>query len=184
MPMGIRTKKRAVMVIAKQGFQYIEYNDTRKALEAAGVEIIVASSSSGQAVDKLGQSVVVDKTLEEIKTTDFDALIFIGGSGALEYADSASAHQLAREAVDKEKILAAICIAPTILAKAGTLKGKKATVWSNSIDRAGIQVLKENGAEYIDRMVVVDGRIVTANGPSAAVKFGQKIIELLNEPSF
>ncbi len=180
-PMEILSRKKVVIIIAKQGFQDIEYHDTKNALEADGIEITTASSSAGQATDKLGRKVAVDKTLQELKIEDFDAVVFIGGSGALEYIESALAHQLAHKAVEKEKILGAICIAPTILAKAGVLEGKKATVWSDPMTQAPIQVLQDGGAEYVDQAVVVDDKIVTANGPSAASEFGQKIVEMLGQ---
>jgi protease I len=65
------------------------------------------------------------------------------------------------------------------LAKAGVLKGKKATVWSSSLDRGPVKILKENGVIYEDKDVVQDGKIITANGPGAAEEFGQKLAEAL-----
>ena len=181
MPLEISTLKKAVMVIAFQGFQDFEYSETRRVLEAADIEIVVASSLKGDAQGKSGQSVTVDKVIDEVVPEDFDALVFIGGPGALEYVENSSAHQLAQQAVNKDKILAAICIAPGILAKAGVLKGKQATVWSDSVNKSTIEVLEKGGAEYLDQAVVVDGKIITGNGPEAAAEFGQKIVEALKQ---
>ncbi len=75
--------------------------------------------------------------------------------------------------------MGAICIAPTILAYAGVLEGKKATVWNQDGKQA--EILTKNGAEFVDELVVVDGKIVTANGPPAAEAFGKKILEMLKE---
>jgi len=177
-------QKKAILIIAHEGFQNIEYETTRKVLEQAGINITIASSKTGEAESKTGlitETVKVDKTINEIRVEDFDVVVFIGGPGAkLEFVENSTAHQLAQETVSKEKILAAICIAPEILAKAGVLNGKKATVWSDpTVDLTPIQFLKDNGAEYMTEDVVVDGKIVTANGPLAAEKFGQKIVELL-----
>ena len=83
--------------------------------------------------------------------------------------------------MEKQKILAAICIAPAILAKAGVLEGKNATVWSSVLDKGPIKILEENGANYVEKDVVVDGNIITANGPQAASEFGRKIVEILKE---
>jgi protease I len=66
-----------------------------------------------------------------------------------------------------------------ILAKAGVLKDKKATVWTSSLDRGPVKILKENGAEFVNEKVVRDGKIITANGPAAATEFGEKILENL-----
>ncbi|MBL7141835.1 DJ-1/PfpI family protein [Patescibacteria group bacterium] len=181
MPAEFLPSKKAVLVIAYQGFQDFEYSETRRVLEKAGIEILIASSAKGSAQGKLGQSVTVDKTIDEVKVEDLDALVFIGGPGALAYVDDASAHQLARSAVAEGKVLAAICIAPEILAKAGVLKGKQATVWSSPVDQSPRKVLEEGGAEYLDQAVVVDEKIITGNGPSAASEFGQKIAEALGK---
>ncbi len=181
MSLEVSTQKKAVIVIAFQGFQDFEYSETRQVLEDAGIETIVASSLKGEAQGKLGQKVTVDMIVDEVVPEDFDALVFIGGPGALEYVDNLSVHQLIQQAVNKDKVLAAICIAPEILAKAGVLKGKKATVWSSSIDQDPVEFLKNEGAEYVEEPVVVDGKIVTGNGPEAATEFGQKIVEVLKQ---
>jgi len=171
--------KKVVLVIAFQGFQDQEYNQTRKVLEDQGAKITVASWSTGMAQGKFGSSVKVDKSIEEINAADFEAIVFVGGPGAADYFGNKTAHRLAQEAVAQNKVLAAICIAPAILAKAGVLKGKKATVWSAPFDRGSVEILKTEGAEYLDQPVVVDGKIVTANGPSAAEEFGRAIVEAL-----
>ena len=179
MSFDVSSNKKAVLIIAYQGFQDFEYSETRRVLEAAGIEIVVASSLKGDAQGKSGQSVIIDKTLNELVVEDFDALVFIGGPGALEYVENSSAHKLVQQAVNQDKILAAICIAPEILAKAGVLKDKQATVWSDPVDKSTIEVLEKGGAEYVDQAVVVDGKIITGNGPEATVEFGQKIAGLL-----
>lgn len=181
MSLEFSTQKKVVMVIAFQGFQDFEYSETRRVLEESGMKIIVASSLKGEAQGKLGQKVTVDVIIDEVVPEEFDALVFIGGPGALEYVDNLSVHQLVQQTVSQDKVLAAICIAPEILAKAGVLKEKKATVWTSSIDQSPIEFLENEGAEYIDETVVVDGKIVTGNGPEAANEFGQKIVEALKQ---
>jgi len=181
MSLEVSTQKKAVIVIAFQGFQDFEYSETRQVLEDADIKIIVASSLKGEAQGKSGQKVTVDMIIDEVVPENFDALIFIGGPGALEYVDNLAVHELVQQAVNKDKVLAAICIAPEILAKAGVLKEKKATVWSSSIDQNPIEFLENEGAEYIEKLVVVDGKIITGNGPEAATEFGQKIVEVLKQ---
>jgi protease I len=82
-----------------------------------------------------------------------------------------------KQAADKRKVIAAICIAPTLLAKAGLLKYKKATVWNG--DRMQEAFLKREGAIYTDEPLTIDGNIITANGPDAAEQFGKAIAEAL-----
>ena len=106
-------------------------------------------------------------------------MVFIGGPGAPKYLDNEISYQIAKDAISQGKVLAAICISPTILAKAGVLSGKKATVWSSSLDKSAIKILEQNSVIYQKDSVVVDGKIITANGPAVAEQFGKKLVELL-----
>ena len=176
-----KVTKKVVMIVAYRDYQDIEYRDTREAFDEAGYEVKIASSSLGTASGKLGGSLKVDLSFSDLRVSDFDAVVFVGGPGATEYVDNEAAHKIAQETVAQNKVLAAICISPEILAKSGVLKGKKATVWSSVVDRSPIKVLEDNGAEYVAQNVVQDGKIVTANGPAAAREFGKMIVEILEK---
>jgi len=178
-PDNLVMNKKVLIIIAFQNFQDLEYSKTREILEKSGAKISVASSSLGTAKGKFGMQVEVDLLIDDIKVDEYDAIVFIGGPGAVNYIENPIAHQIAQEAVEKNKILAAICIAPAILAKAGALSGKKATVWSSIFDQSAVDILKNSGAQYLDQDLVIDGKIITANGPDAAEKFGQAIVEQL-----
>lgn len=179
-PTNLPADKNIVMVIAFRGFQDLEYTKTRETLEKAGFKITVASSMLGTATGKFDQRVDVDLTIDEINVDDYEAIVWIGGPGANEYFENQTAHQLIKKAVETNRVLAAICIAPEILAKAGVLAGKKATVWSSVDDQGPLGVLKENGAQYLDQELVMDGKIITANGPNAAEQFGKAIVDQSN----
>jgi protease I len=172
--------RKVVLVIAYKNFQDREYTATKKVLEEAGVEVKTASNEKRMAEGAIGLKIAVDLLVGEVKPADFDAVVFIGGSGALEELDNEISYNLARATIKQNKILAAICISPVILAKAGVLKNKKATVWWDDFNKEPISILKENGAEFIDKKVVVDGKIITANGPAAAAEFGRAILKILN----
>jgi len=166
--------KKAVMIIAQNGFRDEELQDPKKVLEAGAVKVIIASSSKSASQGVLGTVVNPDITLDEINVSDFDAVIFVGGAGSSQYWNDPVAHRIAKEAVNQGKVLGAICIAPVTLANAGLLNGKKATVWSSESEQ-----LKASGALYTGKAVEQDGKIVTANGPTAAVEFGKTILKLL-----
>ncbi len=172
--------KKAAIIIALRDFQDKEYFETKEVLERAGVKTTTVSAKKETAMGVYGGEVNADLILDEINAADYDAVIFIGGGGALKYLDNEVCYKIIKETVRADKVLGAICISPVILAKAGALKNKKATVWSSPLDKGPIKILKENGAEYLDEDVVIDGKIITANGPSSAAKFGEKIIELIN----
>lgn len=172
-------KKSVVMVVAFGDFRDEEYFITRNVFFVAGAEVKTASTEKGTALGADGGEAEVDLLIEEINPADFDAVVFIGGQGALKYLDNQTSYNLAKETISQGKILAAICISPVILAKAGVLEGKKATVWSSLMDKSPVKTLKDRGAVYEDSPVVADGKIVTGNGPSAADNFAMKIVELL-----
>lgn len=179
MPEKTLENKKIAMIVAFRDFRDAEYFVPKEVVEAAGAEVKTASNKRGTAIGADGGEAEVDLLISEINPADFDAVVFVGGPGALENLDNEESYKLARETVSQGKVLASICISPVILAKAGVLKEKKATVWSSPLDKEPIKILEQNGAIYEDKPVVVDGKIITANGPAAAREFGEKIIELL-----
>ncbi len=170
------TGKKAVMIIAPNGFRDEELKEPREILKQKGIKVTVASTSLNPAQGMLGARVKPEILLSELKVEDYDAVIFVGGVGAKQYWDDPAAHRIARETLKQNKVLGAICIAPVILANAGVLSGKKATVWKSEAER-----IKEKGATYSDKPVELDGKIVTGSGPQAAKEFGQAIVKLLTE---
>lgn len=164
--------RKALIILAQKGYQDIEYAGTRKGLVDAGYTVIVASTEVGSCFGKLGGEEQAEVTLREANVGEFEKVAFIGGPGAAELVENSDVHRIARDTVAAGKVLGAICIAPTILARAGVLKGKKATVW----DSGGVQadLLREAGAQFTGEAVTVDGKIVTGNGPRAAEEFGKK----------
>ena len=173
---GVMNMKRAVMIIASGDFRDEELLEPKKVLERNGVEVKIASTTLNQVKGMLGAKVKPDLLITDIKIKDFDAIVFVGGSGASQYWDDPVAHKLAQEAADTNRIVGAICIAPVTLANAGILKGKRATVFSSETGQ-----LKATGANYSGKAVEKDGNIITAEGPSAAREFGEELVKALNK---
>ena len=179
MPEKTIENKKIAMVVAFQDFRDEEYFVPKEILEEAGAEVKTASTKIGRALGADGGEVETDLLISEINMAEFDGVVFIGGPGCLENLDNENSYKVAKETVSQGKVLASICISSVILAKAGVLEGKKATVWSSPMDKSPIQILEENGVIYQDESVVVDGKIITGNGPGAAKEFGEAIIEVL-----
>jgi len=179
MPKTLEGKKVAI-IIAFRDFRDEEYFIPKEVLENSGAEVRTVSTEKGIAIGSQGGEANVNIILSEIKVSDFDAIVFIGGPGAPKYLDNETSYKIAQDAVLQGKILAAICISPTILAKSGVLSGKKATVWSSPLDKSAVKILKDSGANYQSDRVVIDGKIITANGPDAAGDFAEAIIRVLN----
>lgn len=171
-----KNNKKILIVVAPINFQDLEYEHTREELEKAGFDIKIASLQSGIARGALGAQVQIDFMINEINENDFDAVIFIGGGGMIELVDNEELYKLAKKFAKSNKITAAICIAPMILANAGLLNQKKGTV---HISAKNDYIAK--GINYTGELVTTDGNIITASGPDAARNFGKIIVEKLND---
>jgi protease I len=86
------------------------------------------------------------------------------------------AHKIAKDSVSNGKVLGAICLGPAILANAGVLENKKATVF---LDPQTEKIFKANNVINTNAVVEKDGKIITANGPKASYKFAKEIEETI-----
>jgi protease I len=168
--------KRAALIVPSVNFRDEEFFETIKALDAAGVQRVVASTRTGIIRGMLGGSFEANALVNQLRVDDFDALIFIGGTGVLEYIYDPAALNLIREAVDKRKIVAATSTAPSILANAGVLKGVKVT--SLVTER---EVLTQVGAVYTGTPVEQDMKIITCSSPDAVIPFTRALIDAITD---
>ncbi|MFH1222797.1 MAG: DJ-1/PfpI family protein [Pseudomonadota bacterium] len=166
--------KTVLLVIACTNFRDEELFDTQKELKNAGIKTVIASSSLNKCSGVMGGSAKPEILLKDVNIANYDAIAFIGGMGAKEYINDPTAHKLAQTAYKDGKVVAAICIAPAILAKAGLLKNKRFTSTESEIGN-----IKAMDGIHYPEPVVADGKIVTGSGPAAATNFGKKITELL-----
>jgi len=166
-----------LFVIAPERFRDEELQEPKRALEEQGATVTVASTRPGTATGMLGARVAVACTVQQADAASFDALVLAGGAGAPAHLwDSEPLRALARALHAAGKPIAAICLSPPVLARAGILAGKRATTFP--ADRAIVE-LKRGGATYVKEPVVRDGTIVTASGPEAAAEFGETLARLL-----
>jgi SagB-type dehydrogenase family enzyme len=166
--------KRAALIIGSQNFRDEELFETKRILDAALVQTVIASTRTGVIQGVLGNVAEASIPLNRLKVDDYDAIIFIGGPGAAEYASSPTIMNMVRETVRKGKVLAAIGVAPTILANANVLAGIRATSFLSERER-----LIQAGAIYTIFPVERERSIITDTGPDAAVQFGRVITEAL-----
>ncbi len=171
-------KKRVLIVIAPNGFQDYEYGKTKEVLEQSGIETVTGSKTLGKCRGAFGAETEAELSLGEVDASRFDGIAIIGGSGCLQaFSEDSEIIELIKNFSSQNKVTAAICIAPVLLAQSGILDGKKATVWNG--DGGQAPRIEKYGAKFVDESVVVDGNIVTANRPKAAEEFGVKIVNLL-----
>ena len=167
--------KKVLMIIAPQNFRDEELLEPKAVLEKYGIQVEIASKGFKKANGKLGAIVNVDIDYTQVNLENYQAIVFVGGPGSSIYFNDPISHKLITNAVVQNKVVAAICIAPSILANAGILQNRKATSFPSEQEN-----LKNKGAIYTGENVTIDNKIITANGPHAATEFGEKIAELLN----
>jgi protease I len=168
-----------LLIVAPEDFRDEEYFEPRDVFEAAGYTVVVASLTLDAASGMLGGQVVPDLLLADVDVAAYDAVVFVGGPGSAVYFDDPQAHRLAQSAVEQDKVLAAICIAPIALARAGVLEGKLATL-SRPDDQC--VELEAGGATCTSGPIERDGRIVTATGPEVSTEFAEVVVQALQEP--
>jgi protease I len=166
--------KKILMVIAPKQFRDEELFVPREYFLVLDATVTVASSATGEIRGMVGRTFTPDAKLADVSAKDFDAVIFVGGSGAEAYFDDPTAHKLAVDADADGKVLGAICIAPAILANAGVLKGRSVTAFASVR-----KMLVAGGARVMDSACVREGRLVTADGPAAAEEFASDIAKAL-----
>ncbi|MBN1502957.1 DJ-1/PfpI family protein [Candidatus Woesearchaeota archaeon] len=167
-----------LFIVAQQDFRDEELEIPKDIVENAGHQVDVASITTDTAKGKLGMIVQPDLAVSDANLDNYNMVVVIGGPGAPDLANYPEVIGLLKQAKEKDMFIGAICIAPTILAKAGILNGAKATVWNSALDKTPIETLEQHGATYVDESVVIDGKIITANGPRAAEDFGNGILDL------
>ena len=165
---------KIAMIIASNKFRDEEYADPKNVFESSGFSVTTASSTLNPCTGMMGGIVKPDILYTSVDPQDYDAVIFVGGGGSREYFDDADAQGIAKKTLAANRVLGAICIAPSILANAGLLKGKKATVFSSQAEN-----LLEKGACVMPDNVVRDGNIVTGNGPGAGDRFGELVVDTI-----
>jgi protease I len=177
--MPISGKK--ILILATHGFEQSELEVPRDRLKAAGATVHIVSPESGEIkgwdMKDWGRPVKVDKTLDEVKADDYDAIVLPGGQinpDLLRINDKAL--KLIRAFYDQQKVVAAVCHAPWLLIETGIIKGRRATSYK-SIKTDVINA----GAKWEDSQVVTDQGIVTSRNPGDLEAFSAKIIEEVSE---
>lgn len=165
--------KKVLFVISNKDFQDFEFKIPYELLKDNKFDIDIASSEVGICKGVFGCECNAKYRISETDSSLYDFVVFVGGGGA--YAQFFKNKDYLNIAKCAQKI-AAICIAPLLISDANVLNGKKATVWDDGSGQQ-IQYIENNGAIYVNKNVVTDIDLITANGPSAALNFAQEILK-------
>ncbi|MFA5331843.1 MAG: DJ-1/PfpI family protein [Methanoregula sp.] len=172
---------KVIIVVAPEKYRDEELAEPVAALKTADIAFDIASTRTGTCTGMLGGKTSASITFDDIDPKNYDGLIIIGGTGAQAYLwEDKLLISFVTFFHDAGKVVAAICLAPVVLAKAGILAGKSATVYNS---QAAIFEMKKGKAVLANQPVVTDSRIVTANGPQAAKAFADAVVkELTTDP--
>jgi len=167
---------RVVLIISQSDWRDEELLETYDELKKAGIVVDVAGEKLGVSRGKFGSEFPIELKYSEIEVKKYDAIVFIGGPGVFGYLKNALWHSLANQFYQQGKLVAAICLSPAVLALAGLLKDRRAT-----ISPSAQEYLQQAGAVFIDEDVVIDGQFITGNGPAATMPFSQAVISYLKK---
>jgi protease I len=172
---------KLVAILVADGFEEVEFTMPKKYLEDAGAKTHVISLKSGKVRawnhTDWSNEYQVDKTIDQVSADDYDALLLSGGVMNPDHLrTNEQAVSFTRDFFTQHKPVAAICHGPWTLAEAGVLQGRTVTSYpSIKTD------LKNAGANWVDREVVVDRGLVTSRNPDDLPAFNAKLVEEVAE---
>lgn len=176
-----KLKGKTVAILTENGFEEVELTSPKKALEEAGATVHIVSPQKekvkGWDHDHWSIELPVDKNISDAQSGDYDALMLPGGvlnPDQLRRNDAAV--EFAKDFIETGKPVAAICHGPQLLIETGLLEGRDLTSFPS------VQTdLKNAGANWHDREVIVDNGLVTSRSPKDLEAFNKKMIEEIAE---
>jgi protease I len=176
--MADKLKGKKIAILATDGFEQAELAEPRKALEDAGATTEIISPKGGEIkgwkLKDWGDKVKVNRTLDEARPSDYDALVLPGGVINPDHLRmEPKAVSFVKEFAQSGKPVAAICHGPWTLIEAGVVKGRKMTSWPS------LKTDLKNAVNWVDEPAVVDGNFITTRKPDDIPAFSQKIIEMV-----
>lgn len=164
-----------VLVPLAGGCEELEAVTIIDLLRRAGIEVVTAGLQPGIVKASRGTQLVPDATLDAVLRVEFDMIVLPGGMpGAQHLREDPRIIALLKKMAEQGKYTAAICAAPTVLAEAGLLVGKRVTSYPGFLDKLDVP-----GMAYLKDAVVKDGKILTSRGPGTAMDFALALIEAL-----
>ncbi|MDX6466937.1 MAG: protease [Gaiellaceae bacterium] len=172
-----KLKGKRVAIVAADMVERVELIEPRKALNEAGATTELISLKPGEIRTfnhfDPAESERVDKSVEEVDASDYDALLIPGGVGNPDQLrGDENMVAFVREFFEQGKPVAAICHAPWVLIDAGVVNGRTLTSWPTVATD-----LRNAGANWVDKEVVVDSGLVTSRMPDDIPAFNKKMLE-------
>jgi protease I len=164
------------LIVSADNFEDSELLVPYYRLKEEEIQADIASIKKGKIKGKHGYEVEVDKTLKEVNPDDYDILILPGGKAPETIRKDKDTIEIAKHFFQKNKPVSAICHGPQTLISAGLLKGRHATCY-----KSVAQEMRDAGALYEDKEVIVDGNLVTSRQPSDLPAFMRETLKMLKK---
>ena len=175
--MANKLQGKRVAFLATDMVEQAELAEPWQAIEQAGAtpELVSLEEGEIQGFDHYDKAdtFTVDRTVEEARADDYDALVIPGGVGNPDtMRTDENAVQFVRDFFEQNKPVGVICHGPWMLVEAGVLRGRKVTSWPS------LQTdIRNAGGEWVDEQVVVDNGLVTSRKPDDLPAFNAKLVE-------
>jgi len=172
---------KIVAILTENGFEEVELTSPKKALENAGATVHIVSPQKDIIKawnhDHWSIELSVDKNISDVKAEDYDALMLPGGVlNPDKLRMNKEAVEFAKDFIETGKPVAAICHGPQLLIETGLLEGREMTSYPS------LQTdIKNAGANWHDREVIVDNGLVTSRSPRDLEAFNEKMVEEISE---
>ena len=164
---------KTVLVPLGQRRRSLEAVTVLNILRRAGIEAVSASLDGHPIRGSRGTKLIPDASLDEALKRRFDMVVLPGGQpGTNNLKADARIIKLVQGMAADDLFVCAVCAAPSVLATAGLLDGKRATSFPGALD-AFPKVLRQPQA------VVEDGKLITSRGPGTAMDFALTLVERL-----
>jgi len=179
--MSEELKGKRVAILVAKGFEQVELTEPKRALEAAGAETAIVSPEEGRVrgwdMTDWGRSIRVDVPLDQADASDFDALMLPGGVMNPDHLRrNEKAVKFVKQFFDEGKPVGAICHAPWTLIEAEVVEGRTMTSYpSVKTD------LKNAGANWVDKEVVVNDGLVTSRSPKDLAAFCPALVDEIRQ---
>ncbi|MBF0137567.1 MAG: DJ-1/PfpI family protein [Magnetococcus sp. DMHC-1] len=166
---------KRVLVPLAQGCEELEAVTLIDLFRRAGIEVVSAGLDDQPVKASRGVVLIPDATLDQVIGQEFDLIVLPGGLPGTERLNKdPRIKSLLQKMAAAGKYVAAICAAPSVLANAGVLQGRKATSYPGILEKMSLPTVT-----ILDTPVVTDDRIITSRGPGTALLFGLDLIEKL-----
>ena len=163
---------KSALVLLAPGFEEVEAITIIDLLRRAGITVTTTSIANKEVTGSHNIPVIADTLVDQVSHIDYDIILLPGGPGVNKLANSEEVNKLIKTQAKKDKLLGAICAAPTVLNNAGLLKNKSVTSYPS-------EEKTFTDSNYLYENVVVDGKIITSRAVGTALDFSLKVIEIL-----